>query len=84
MHRILKVRHGTVEETCNTFIALGITHQKPTKPRETWDVLECTRSGYVKFEGERIPYKYMTDYDPTTGTFRALDATYTLYPLPAT
>lgn len=72
-----------VLERADDFIVDGKIVGKPSKHKEVWDILECTHSGYFKFDGGRVSYKQISSYDPDKGEFYTGEAIYTLYPLPA-
>lgn len=65
------------------FIIDGKIVAKPTKPRETWDVIDFMQSGFFKFNGEKVSFKFISAYDPEAGTFQTGEGFFTLYPLPA-
>jgi hypothetical protein len=78
----LRQKYHTVTETDCDFIADGLIVAKPTKHRESWDVVDFTQSSYFTFNGERIYIKHIRYYDPAAGTFQTGDGFFTLYPLP--
>ena len=80
----LRKKHPDILCGPEFYILQGVKTTVPQLPPDVWDVLKCTASNYASFDGERIPYKDIINYDHAAGTFET-DAgfyTYTLFFMP--